>query len=107
MKEIVVAKLTCTETHLLMQSRILKTVAYSMPITSFMKKQCGELNTIMDKVMLNKYHLNQKTPKAVIYSPYSMGGMNYPSFQILQDQRAPSTSSNNSDGIRLLPMISW
>ena len=36
--------------------------------------------------MLNKYHLNRNMPKAVIYSPYNMGGMNYPSFQVLQDQ---------------------
>ena len=57
-----------------------------MPVTSFTKDQCKQLNTIMDEVMLNKYQLNRKMPKAVIYSPYSMGGMNYPSFLILQDQ---------------------
>ena len=86
MNKVAVAKLTCNEAHLLMQSRILKTIAYPMPVTSFTKDQCKQLNTTMDKVMLNKYQLNRKMPKAVIYSPCSIGGMNYPSFLILQDQ---------------------
>ena len=57
-----------------------------MPVTSFTRQQCKQLNTTMDRVMLNKYQLNRKMPKVVIYSPYNMGGMNYPSFLIIQDQ---------------------
>ena len=57
-----------------------------MPITSFTRQQYKQLNTTMDKVMLNKYQLNRKMPKVVIYSPYNMGGMIYPSFLIIQDQ---------------------
>ena len=57
-----------------------------MPVTSFTKDQCKQLNTIMDEVMLNKYQLNRKMPNAVVYSPYNKGGMNYPSFLVIQDQ---------------------
>ena len=89
MNRIVVAKLTYNEAHILIQSRILKIIAHSMPVMSFIKKQCKQLNTTMDRVMLNKYQLNRKMPKAVIYSPYSLSGMNYPSFLILQDQIKP------------------
>ena len=69
MNRIAVAKLTYNEAHILMQSRILKIIAYSMPVMSFTKKQCKQLNTTMDRVMLNKYQLHRKIPKAVFYSP--------------------------------------
>ena len=74
--KIVVAKLTCNETHLLIQSRILKTIAYSMPVTCFSKKQCRKLKTITDRVILNKYQRKRNTPKTVVYSLYNMRGMN-------------------------------
>ena len=80
-------KLSCREAHLLLHMRILKTVTYSMPVTSFTPTQCKQLNTIIDKVMLiNKLKLNKNTPKIVLYSPLEKGGMNYPPFTILQYQ---------------------
>ena len=80
------SRLSCREAHLLLHTRILKTVTYSMPVTSFTTTQCKRLNTIIDKVMLNKLGLNRNMPKIVLYSPLEKGGMNYPSFSILQDQ---------------------
>ena len=37
--------------------------------------------------MLNKLHLNHHTPKAILYSLREQSGLNYPSFQIYQDQK--------------------
>ena len=58
-----------------------------MSVTSFSTDQCRILNTIVDEVMLPKYRMNRHTPKAVVYSPLYMGGLNYPSFEIIQDQQ--------------------
>lgn len=81
------ARLDLYESYSMLFSRIVPKVTYSMPLTSFDAKQCKQLNTIIDRVMLNKLNLNRNMPKAVIYSPYHMAGLNYPSFQIIQDQK--------------------
>ena len=39
----------------------------------FSKDQCQKLNTLIDKVMLKKLHLNRYTPKAVLYSSRAVG----------------------------------
>ncbi len=36
--------------------------------------------------MLNKLRINRHMPRAVLYAPLQLGGLNYPSFQIHQDQ---------------------
>ncbi len=58
-----------------------------MPTTTFDSKQCKSMNTALDATMLNKLNLNRHMPKAVLYSPLSKGGLDYPSFQIIQDQK--------------------
>ena len=70
---------------MMMNSRIIKMVAYPMAVTSFTEEQCKSLNTIIDEVMLPKYKINRHMAKAVVYSPHHMRGLNYPSFEIIQD----------------------
>ena len=55
--------------------------------TTFSTKQCNSLNTAINSTFLNKLGLNRHTPHAILYAPLSRGGLNYPSFQIKQDQQ--------------------
>ena len=45
------------------------------------------MNTVINQVMLNKLNVHRNMLKAVIYSPLKWGGLNYPSFQVIQDQK--------------------
>ena len=75
---------TSCSNSLLNHVRLWLVVASLFPV-SFI--QCRRLNTPIDKVMLNKLHLNRHTPKAVLHSSLERAGLNYPSFQICQDQK--------------------
>ena len=68
-------------------TRILPKITYSMQTTSFTEVQCKALNTALDPTMLNKLKLNRHTPKAVLYSPLSKGGLAYPNFGVIQAQK--------------------
>ena len=82
------ARLNLHEVHHLMHPRIMPATIYPMTVTTFTAKQCKQLNTAIDAVMLNKYRMNRHTPKAVVYSPLHLGSLNYPSYLIKQDQRS-------------------
>ena len=71
----------------MLTGRILPRITYSMAVTTFSEKQCKGLNTTIDQVMLNKLNVHRNMPKLVIYSPLKWGGLNYPSFQVIQDQK--------------------
>ena len=73
----------------MLTGRTVPHVAYSMPVTTFTANECITMITVFNnKVMFNKLGFNRKMPLVVMYSPYHMGGYNYPCFQIIQDQRA-------------------
>ena len=67
--------------------RIFPNVTYSTPTTIVSEDQCHWLNTPINEVVLNKFHLNLHTPKVVLYSSKQRAGLNYPSFRIHQDQK--------------------
>ena len=71
----------------MLNARIFPKVIYSMLTIMFSEDQCRQLNTPIDKVMLNKLHLNRHTPKTVLYSSREQAGLDYPSFRICQDQK--------------------
>jgi len=54
------------EASSMLTGRILPSVAYSMPVTTFSPKQCKNLNTAIDQFMLNKLNVHRNMPKAVI-----------------------------------------
>ncbi|KAL7536182.1 hypothetical protein ACHAXR_006960 [Thalassiosira sp. AJA248-18] len=78
---------TFHESHSLLMHYMIPSIAYPMAGTTFSPTQCSDLNGILDRVMLNKLHVNRNMPRAVVYSPKQFAGMNYPSIQIIQDQR--------------------
>ena len=83
-RRIAPATLTLEEAHLMIYTRILPKVTYSMPITMFTTSQCKRLNTPIDQVMLPKLHINRHMPKAVIYSTLKHGGINFPKMEVIQ-----------------------
>ena len=78
-------------TYSMRNARIFLTVTYSIPTSMFSKDQCRQLNTPIDKVMLNKVHLIRHTPKEILYSSREKTDLNYQSFQIYQDQKRSLT----------------
>lgn len=60
---------------------------YSFPTTSLSDKQCASLNEIIGGPILNKLHINRHFPKKVLYCSHARGGLNFPSFRILQAQQ--------------------
>ena len=60
---------------------------YFFPTTSLSDKQCASLNEIIDGPILNKLHINRHFPKKVLYCSHARGGLNFPSFRILQAQQ--------------------
>ena len=86
-RRIAPARLTFEESYLMLITRILPKVTYSMPITMFDKKQCKRLNTPIDQVLLPKLGVNRHMPKAIVYSPLKHGGMNFPKIESIQDQK--------------------
>jgi hypothetical protein len=73
------------EAHNVMHGRTMTSVGYSAAVTQFDEDQCKALNTIMNKSLLPKMKVNRHMPHAVVYSPLSLGGLSWPSFQIRQD----------------------
>ena len=80
-------RVTLRKAHTLMDSRVIPNVRYSMPLTSFTRKECKNLNTAIDKNMVNKYRYNRHMPRTVLYISLELGGANYPCFEITQDQK--------------------
>lgn len=81
------ARLTLRESRHLMEGRIIPSISYPMAVTTFDQDQCHDLNKPIDRVLLNKMKVNRNMPKAVVYAPKHMAGLNYKSFQTLQDQK--------------------
>ena len=80
-------ELTILQAYSILHPRILPKITFSMAVTSLSNDQCRRLNTALDPTMLNKLHINQHAPKAALYSSLSRGGMDYPSFRIIQAQK--------------------
>lgn len=79
------ANLSIIEAHSMMEGRIMTSVGYPAAITQFSTQQNRRLNTIIDEELLPQASYNRHTPKMVIYSPLSLGGAAWPSFQLKQD----------------------
>ena len=82
------AKLTLQESYLMLTTHIVPATTYSLTVTTFTQKQCKQLNIAMDSVLLNKLRINRHMPRAVVYNSLAMGGINFPSFQVTQDQKS-------------------
>ena len=78
------AHLTKEEAYLMLLTRVIPKVTYPMAFTQFTQQECKRLNTVIDTAMLPKIGLNQHMPKAVVYGPLHLGGINYPKFETIQ-----------------------
>ena len=82
------ASLTFEEAYQYLSTRVVPAVCYAVAVTDIPQKVCGKINTYIDSVMLPKIGLNRHTPKAVVYGPMKLGGLNYPQFKTLQTAKS-------------------
>ena len=54
--------------------------------TSFLRKQCKQINTVIRKAFLPMLRFNRNFPSAVLYGPMEYGGMEFIEAYTLQDQ---------------------
>ena len=64
-----------------MLRRVVPAVSYAGAVTDIPQKVCRKMNTYIDSAVLLKIGLNRHTPKAVVYGPMKLGGINYPQFK--------------------------
>ncbi|KAL7527529.1 hypothetical protein ACHAXR_002003 [Thalassiosira sp. AJA248-18] len=76
------SRTTFRESQSLLMNYMLPSITYPMAGTTFSQKQCKDLNIILNRVLLNKLHVNRNMSCAVVYSPRQFAGMNNPSIQI-------------------------
>ena len=95
------AHLTETEMRsLVLSTRLLPKLAYALHGTTFSKKQCNSINSLIHPSILPQLRLNQHYPSALLYGPIDYGGMEFPDAYTLQDKFRLIISSNNYDGTR-------
>ena len=82
------ALLTFEEAYQYLLTRVVPEVCYSAAVTDIPQKVCRKMNTYIDLVMLPKIGLNRHTPKAVVYGPMKLGGLNYPQFKTIQTEKS-------------------
>ena len=81
------AVLTVEEMYLYLLTRIVPAICYASAITNIPDKICQQMNTYIDSAVVPKLGLNRHFPKAVLYGPLEMGGLNYPQFKTIQATR--------------------
>ena len=82
------ASLTFEEAYQYLLTRVVPAVCYAAAVTDIPQKVCRKIKTYIDSVMLTKIGLNRHTPKAVMYGPMKLGGLNYPQFKTLQTAKS-------------------
>ena len=80
------AYLTEAEARLLLHQRLLPKLSYALHGTSFTRKQCGQINTLIRRSILPIMRFNRHYPGTVLYGPMEYGGMEFPEAYTLQDQ---------------------
>ena len=82
------ASLTFKVAYQYLLTRVVPAVCYAAAVTDIPQKVCRKMNTYIDLVMLPKIGLNRHTPKAVVYGPMKLGGVNYTQFKTLQTAKS-------------------
>ena len=80
------AHLTEGETQQLLMQRLVPKLSYALHGTSFSRKQCGQINSMIRRTILPRLRLNRNFPSAVLYGPMEYGGLEFPETYTLQDQ---------------------
>jgi hypothetical protein len=80
------AYLTEAEANQLIKQRLEPKLAYALHGTSFSRKQCRQINTVIRKTFLPMLRFNRNFPSAVLYGPMEYGGMEFIEAYTLQDQ---------------------
>ena len=76
------------ETYQYLLTRVIPAVSYAAAVTNIPQKVCKIMKTYIDSVVLPKIGLNRHTPKAVVYGPMKLVGLNYPQFKTIQTAKS-------------------
>lgn len=74
-------RVSLREAHTLVDDRVILSVPYSMPLTSFTQQECKNLNTVINRTVLNTYRFNQHIPRTSLYSPLELREAKYLCFE--------------------------
>ena len=72
------AFLTASETKQLLYQRLMPALDYVLSLTSFTKKQCKKMDTVVRSNFFPHMHYNRNSPDAVMRGPMEQGGMEIP-----------------------------
>ena len=76
------------ETYQYLLTRVVPAVIYAAAVTYIPQKVCRKMNKYIDLVVLPKLGLYRHIPKAVVYGPIKLGGLNYPQFKTIQTTKS-------------------
>ena len=78
------APLTHRDAWIIYESRYRAIIRYPLPVSMFSRKQCDTIQKPFIHAILPKMGINRHTPRAVIYGPTSLGGLNLMDLRIEQ-----------------------
>jgi hypothetical protein len=81
------AKLSVQEANLALITPIIPAITYPFGVTSFSTQQLKRLAIATNNVFLPKFGINRKMVRVVVHGPLELGGINFPSFQVIQDYK--------------------
>ena len=61
-----------------MNTGILRKLAYSLPASTFTKKQCEDLMWLVIQIGLPKSSMHRRFPRAILYASHTVGGVGLP-----------------------------
>ena len=83
-KKVSDAPLDERDAWIIYESRYRAIIRYPLPVTQFTTKQCNKIQQPFINTILPKMGINRHTPRAVIYGPMSMGGLELMDLRIEQ-----------------------
>ena len=83
-KKISEAPLTNRDAWIIYESRYRAIIRYPLPVTMFNDRQCNKIQQPFIHAILPKMGINRHTPRAVIYGPKSLGGLEIMDLRIEQ-----------------------
>ena len=94
-KKIFAAPINQWDAWLIYESRYRSIIRYPLPVTMFTRKQCDKIQKPFVNAILPKMGVNRNTPRAVIYGPKSMGGLEIMDLRVEQAAAQWDTTSGH------------
>ncbi|MGH7954578.1 MAG: hypothetical protein ACREOZ_01305 [Gloeomargaritales cyanobacterium] len=83
-KKIVASHLKAYEAHVAFMTIYRPKIEYSSPVVGLTMREANEIHRPIINAVLNKMRMNRHMPRAVIFGPHSMGGLEWPQLYIEQ-----------------------